>query len=208
MGEELGRLGRQKASKASALSREAVNIESELVKCYEKVESIYFEEKYCLDLSYFQLFYAELKSSNRDERRKVNRQLEYLTEELDMVEINLFSQIHCKFQEYFAVAANFEYLQESVNQQLRKLKESRARVQRVKREIVDKSVKLRERIVQRQNIERTLKTIKIMKSIKKLPQVMESILASSLPYDCLELLQQTKSSLESVRQLKCLAYTS
>ena len=71
------------------------------------MESIYFEEKYCLDLSYFQLFYAELRSSNRDERSKVNRQLEHLVEELDLVEINLFSQIHCKFQEYFAVAANF-----------------------------------------------------------------------------------------------------
>jgi hypothetical protein len=69
--------------------------------------------------------------------------------------------------------------------QLRNLAESRRRIQRVKREIVDKSVTLRQRIVQRQNIERTLKTIKVMKSIKKLPQVMESILASSLPYDCL-----------------------
>jgi hypothetical protein len=58
MGEELGRLGKLKASKAMSESREAVNIESYLVKCYEKVESIYFEEKYCLDLSYFQLFYA------------------------------------------------------------------------------------------------------------------------------------------------------
>ena len=62
--------------------------------------------------------------------------------------------------------------------------------------------------MQRQNIEKALKTIKIMKSIKKLPQVMESILASSLPYDCLELLQQTKSSLETVKHLKCMANTS
>ena len=37
---------------------------------------------------------------------------------------------------------------------------------------------------------------------------MESILASSLPYDCLDLLQQTKASLESVRQLKCLSHTA
>jgi hypothetical protein len=47
-----------------------------------------------------------------------------------------------------------------------------------------------------------------MKSMKKLPQVMESILASSLPYDCLELLQQTKASLDSVRNLKCLSNTA
>lgn len=66
-------------------------------------------------------------------------------------------------------------------------------------EIVDQSVKLRQKIVQRQNIEKTLKTIKTMRSIKKLPQVMESILATSLPFDCLELLQQTKASQESVR---------
>lgn len=78
--------------------------------------------------------------------------MDHLVEELDLVEINLFSQIHCKFQEYFAVAANFEYLQESVSAQLRKLAESRARIGRVKREVVDKSVKLRQRIVQRQNI--------------------------------------------------------
>jgi hypothetical protein len=208
LGEELGRLGKLKASKAVAESREAVNIQSELLKCYDKVDHIYFEENYHINLSYFQLFYTELRSTNRDERTKVNSQLDHLVEELDLVEINLFSQIHCKFEEYFAVAANFEYLQDSVGVQLRRLAESRRRIQRVKREIVDKSVTLRARIVQRQNIERTLKTIKIMKSIKKLPQVMESILASSLPYDCLDLLQQTKASLDSVRLLKCLTHTA
>lgn len=64
---------------------------------------------------------------------KVNKQLDILVDELDIVEINLFSQIHCKFQEYFAVAANFDYLQDSVSEQLKKLNESRSRIQKVKR---------------------------------------------------------------------------
>jgi len=72
-----------------------------------------------------------------------------------------------------------------VEVQLKKLSNSRARVQKVKVAFVDKSVKLRKMIVQRQNIEKVLKLIKTIKSIKKLPQVMESILASSLPYECL-----------------------
>jgi hypothetical protein len=102
-----------------------------------------------------------------------------------LVEVNLFSQIHCKFHEYFAAAANFQYLHESVVAQLKKLSSSRAGVQKVKVAFVDKSVKLRKMIVQRQNIEKVMRLIKTIKSIKKLPQVMESILASSLPYECL-----------------------
>ena len=51
--------------------------------------------------------------------------------------------------------------------------------------MVDKSFKLRQMIIKRQNIEKVLKNIKIVKSLKKLPQVIESILASSLPYECL-----------------------
>ena len=49
---------------------------------------------------------------------------------------------------------------------------------KVKREFLDKSVRLRKKIVQRQNIEKMLKLIKQVKSIKKLPQVLESILSS------------------------------
>lgn len=71
---------------------------------------------------------------------------------LDLVEINLFSQIHRKFHEYFKVVANFDYLRESIGAQLAKLKESRKRVKDVKREYVDKSANLRKRIIKRQNI--------------------------------------------------------
>lgn len=58
--------------------------------------------------------------------------MDRLCESLDLVEINLFSQIHCKFEEYFRVVANFEYLKESVSLHLRKLKESRGALARVK----------------------------------------------------------------------------
>jgi hypothetical protein len=56
--------------------------------------------------------------------------------------------------------------------QLKKLKDSRARAKRVKEAYVDKSVKLRKLIIERQNIEKVLKLIKTVKSLKKLPQVM------------------------------------
>lgn len=74
-----------------------------------------------MDFSYFDLVHSQSRNSNRQDMSRVNKQLDILVEELDIVEINLFSQIHCKFQEYFAVAANFDYLQESVGEQLKKL---------------------------------------------------------------------------------------
>ncbi len=40
---------------------------------------------------------------------------------LDLIEINLFAQIHRKFQDYFKAAANFDYLRESIAGQLNKL---------------------------------------------------------------------------------------
>ena len=49
-----------------------------------------------------------------------------------MVEINLFSQIHIKFEEYFRVVANFEYLKESVSLHLKKIGESRKAIKKVK----------------------------------------------------------------------------
>ena len=104
--------------------------------------------------------------------------MDKLCECLDLVEINLFSQIHCKFQEYFRVVANFEYLKDSVTLHLQKLHKSRKSMAKVKKEFLDKSIRLRQKIVQRQNIEKTLKLIKQVKSIKKLPQVLESILSS------------------------------
>jgi hypothetical protein len=55
-------------------------------------------------------------------------------------------------------------------------------VRLVRSEFVEKSTTLRKKIIQRQNIEKLLVHIKQVKSIKKLPQVLESILASSLPY--------------------------
>jgi len=35
------------------MRKDAVNMEVELLKCYERVDRIYFEESYVLDLSYF-----------------------------------------------------------------------------------------------------------------------------------------------------------
>jgi len=55
-----------------------------------------------------------------------------MNDNLDMVEINLFGQIHKKFHDYFKVAANFDYLRESISIQLSKLKESRSRIKKVK----------------------------------------------------------------------------
>lgn len=118
--------------------------------------------------------------------------MDKLCECLDLVEINLFSQIHCKFQEYFRAVANFEYLKESVGVHLRKLQVSRQSIGKVKRDFLDRSVTLRKKIIQRQNIEKLLKSIKQIRSVKKIPQVLESILASSLPYESLSLLQNTK----------------
>ena len=91
---------------------------------------------------------------------------------------------------------------------LRKLQASRQSIGRVKRGFLDKSVSLRRKIVQRQNIEKLLTAIKQIRSIKKIPQVLESILASSLPYESLSLLQDTKATLKVLGRLHCLRNTS
>ena len=135
-------------------------------------------------------------------------QMDKLCECLDSVEINLFSQIHCKFQEYFRVVANFEYLKESVGLHLGKLHLSRQSIAKVKVDFLDKSVTLRRKIIQRQNIEKLLKAIKQIRSIKKIPQVLESILASSLPYESLSLLQDTRTTMKVLGKLHCLKNTS
>jgi hypothetical protein len=75
-----------------------------------------------------------------------------MNDNLDLVEINLFGQIHKKFHDYFKVAANFDYLRESIQIQLAKLKESRRRIKKVKAEFVDKSVKLRHKILHKSNL--------------------------------------------------------
>lgn len=69
-------------------------------------------------------------------------------------------------------------------------------------------MKLRKKIVQRQNIEKVLQLIKKIKSIKKLPQVLESILASSLPYEALSLLEESKEILSTLKQMSCLKNTA
>lgn len=98
---------------------------------------------------------------------------EKLNDDLDLVEINLFSQIHFKFHEYFKVVANFDYLSQSLVLNLAKVKEARARVNKVKVDFLDKSVVLRKKIQHRQNLERTIKLLKIIKSLKKLPSIIK-----------------------------------
>ena len=148
-------------------------MESDLVRCYEKVQRIYFEDNYVLDLSYFQAFYAQIKSKqNKSKSHIISGQIEKLCESLDLVQINLFSQIHCKFEQYFKVVANFEYLKQSVSLHLLKLKTSRSSVQRVRCNFIDKSITLRQKILKRQNIQKLVKLIKQIKSIQKLPQVL------------------------------------
>jgi hypothetical protein len=50
-----------------------------LIRCYEKVDGIYFQQKYFLDLSSFDLYNA------RGERGKINNKLENIIEMLDLV---------------------------------------------------------------------------------------------------------------------------
>lgn len=75
---------------------------------------------------------------------------------------------------------------------------------KVKIDFVEKSYKLKSKITHKQNIEKTLKLLKIVKSLKKLPSIIRQILESSLPYECLSLLKSTKESLNQVSTLKCL----
>ena len=58
---------------------------------------------------------------------------------LDLIEINLFGQIHRKFEDYFRAAANFDYLKESIAVQLMRLRQARKGIARVQVEFVDKS---------------------------------------------------------------------
>lgn len=85
--------------------------ESALVECYERVAYLYFENNFVLD-------FGEL-SRNCE---KIREKQEELNEELDLVEINLFTQIHHKFHDYFKVVANFDYLSQSLLINIGKIK--------------------------------------------------------------------------------------
>lgn len=108
-----------------------------------------------------------------------------MNEDLDLIEINLFGQIHRKFEDYFRAAANFDYLKESIGVQLERLQEARGRVKKVQEGFVVKSERLRRKIVERNNYEKLIKKMKILKSLRKLPSIIDTILQSSLPYQCL-----------------------
>ena len=88
--------------------------------------------------------------------------------------------------------ANFDYLSQSLVTNIAKVQEARARAKKVKDEFLDKSVELRKNIVHRQNLEKSIRLMKIVKSLKKVPVVLKDILESSLPYECLSLLKWTK----------------
>jgi hypothetical protein len=47
------------------------------------------------------------------------------------------------------------------------------RLNKVRRDFVEKSYHLKHKIVHRQNIEKTLKNLKIIKSLKKLPNIIK-----------------------------------
>ena len=64
----------------------------------------------------------------RKNPKQIRQKQEQMNDDLDLVEINLFSQIHYKFHEYFKVVANFDYLGQSLAINISKIQEARSRV--------------------------------------------------------------------------------
>jgi hypothetical protein len=106
------------------------------------------------------------------------------------------------------VVSNFEYLNQSLEVNINKNKEARMRISKVQAEFVKKAENLKSKIIHRTNLEKSLKTIKIIKSLKKLPLIIKEILETSLPYQCLRFLKSTKDSQGQVQGLLCLARTA
>lgn len=71
------------------------------------------------------------------------------------------------------MVANFDYLNQSLEVNIKKNKEARERIRKVKVDFVDKTWKLKKKIVHRQNIEKLIKIAKIIKSLKKLPSIIK-----------------------------------
>lgn len=55
---------------------------------------------------------------------------------MDLVEINLFTQIHNKFHEYFKVVANLDYLNSSLDINIRKNQDARASINKVQKDFL------------------------------------------------------------------------
>ena len=70
------------------------------------------------------------------------------------------------------MVANFDYLNQSLDANIKKNKEARERIRKVKVDFVDKTSKLKKKIVHRQNIEKLMKIAKVIKSLKKLPSII------------------------------------
>ncbi len=97
---------------------------------------IFFEENFSLN---FSNFYDKEDRSKYNHTQKMKEEQEKMNDDLDLIEINLFGQIHRKFEDYFKAAANFDYLKDSITIQLIKLKEARGRMSKVQVEFVKKS---------------------------------------------------------------------
>ena len=103
------------------------------------------------------------------------------------------------------MVANLDYLQHSIAKQLQDVATVRKRILNVKSNFVDSSKLLRKKALERQNIERVVRHLTIIKSLAKLPQVIETISRTSLPYESLSLLRSTKNIVNEVKDLSCLS---
>lgn len=153
---------------------------------------LYFEKSFCLNFANF---------SNK---ARMRLEQEQLNEFLDLVEINLFNQVTHKFNDFFKILKNLEFLDRSVLANIERLQNVRMSVRKLKTCVFEAAQQIQLKVLQVQNKEKVLKYMGVLRSLKRLPPAINSILESSLPYECISLLASGRQLYKLVSGLDCM----
>jgi hypothetical protein len=120
------------------------------------------------------------------------------------VELNLFRQVTHRFNDFFKILKNLEFLDRAVLENIQRLKQMRERVNGLREGYYRTASALERKVYLQQNKEKLMKHFIIIRSLRKLPPTINSVLESSLPYECVSLLASGKQKYKLVAGLECL----
>lgn len=163
-----------------------------VARCYTEIPYVFFERDFVPKMDNY-----GVKEGMRDEQEELN-------EHLDLVEITLFAQVNAKFNDFYEALSNFEDLEHRVEDNISRLRIVRTGIPVLKRQFTDKAEKILGILQVRNNKEAVLRHLTLMRSLRKLPPTIKTILESPLPHESLSLLSTGKSMFEIVRNIHCM----
>ena len=155
---------KRRLSKRSEGSILDVMEEQDIAKCYNDIPYVYFDK----DL--------RLNMENYGDKDKMRQEQEDLNEYLDLVEINLFSQVTHKFNDFYQALVNFEDLEIMVEDNVARLRIVRGNIPLLQKNFFEKAAAVQRTIQLRTNKETLLRHLTMMRSLRKLPPTIKTIL--------------------------------